>query len=273
MALAGVGLLLRARRKTSRIYVDRSTAQIRIGRRSRSLGPVAAFELAGMGEPFDDTADEAYRVHLVFGDGRRQLLLDGDDPAHVLMDLRRILAVWPLPVRSGWGLPKHAAPWSIEASTNRLGRGSPGFSVIGAPMASTGSALATGIGGALIAAIIALVLESRLSHGAEISRLSLVLPILGLTFLFLFAASLASARVRITKNHVLVIEQRTLSLTWRTTRIEASDVVAAYAVQPNSGHPAHLLLQTGTRLVAVRCSGDAARAVAARLLPEPKFNG
>jgi hypothetical protein len=104
-------LLVRGRPRAESLQVDLVAKTLVTSRSVHDLRNVRHVVLTGHRESSAQSARERYRVELVLADGQRELLLERHEPAGTLRDLSRVLAVWPLHVELGWGLPRGATPW------------------------------------------------------------------------------------------------------------------------------------------------------------------
>ncbi len=271
LAALAVLMLGSGRARQHWLIIDIEAGTLAHGARVTSLTHASTLRLGSTQRGPERAPYVPYRVELALGDGRRECLLEGSDPARVLRDLARVLGVWRVPVQRGWGLPKGARPWAYDADAATVQNALP-MDIRGRPSpAAPGGALATGIGGALVAFIIGLILVTRLRRGAPVDALSLILPGLSLALLLVLAIYLATARLRVvTDIEALSLEHRAFGLPWARFSVQHSALLGVFAVsshaEPES--PAHLLVQTRQGPFAFRCSRELAARIAAALQPQ-----
>jgi len=210
-----------------------------------------------------------YRAELVLADagGRRELLLERDEPAGVLSDLIRIREVLPLPVRAGWGLPADAAPWDparLEQSPPARGGAHIDARVLRHP-AQRSSAVTTLIGGVGTATAMGIMIGAQRERGLPVSSLSLSLAGATVVLILLIGAFIASDRLRIQGDDELCIERRALGVAWKRQLIQRSALRHAWTVGPDPTEPHHLLLQLDSGLIALPCVGEQARQLQSQL--------
>lgn len=227
-----------------------------------SLGSCSA-ELVGAKDQEAAQPGSMYRVELVLEDGRRELLLEHEDPADVVADLIRIREVLPLPVVSGWGLPQDAAPWEAPAPAADTAQGHVDLTVLRHP-AQRSSAITTLIGGVATATAMGIMIGAQAERGDPISRLSVVLAGATVVLILLIGAFIATDRIRIWGDTELRIERRALGIVWKRQLIPRAALRHAWAVGPDA-EPHHLLLQLDSGLLALRCVGEQARRLRSQL--------
>jgi hypothetical protein len=228
-----------------------------------ALERAQAFVLRAGGHSMDDdAARNRYRVDLLLDDGRSLSWLERSDPAGVLADLRSTLRYLPLPVRTGWGLPKGAEPWRPDQPAGE-GRAS-ALNVKGRPHQFELGAGICAVGGSLvIGTVITLSHGSRLQRGEEISVLSWVLSGTLFAIVSVIAAFLLSDRVRVTSDErTLVVERHALAMSLGKKAIPLSNVQGAYAVGPDPTTPLHVLLCQKDEISSIPLVGEPARRVA-----------
>jgi hypothetical protein len=228
-----------------------------------------AVQLVGARDEAPPYPGATYRAELVLpdADGRRELLLERDEPAGVLSDLIRIRAVLPLPVRGGWGLPADAAPWDTpkqEQSPPRRG-GAPIDALVRRHPAQRSSAVTTLIGGIGTATAMGIMIGAQRERGLPVSALSLTLAGATVVLIVLIGAFIASDRLRIQGDDELCIERRALGIAWKRQTIQRSALRHAWTVGPDPAEPHHLLLQLDSGLLALPCVGDQARKLQSQL--------
>lgn len=229
-----------------------------------ALERAQAFVLGAGGHSHEDDAPRnRYRVELLLDDGRSLPWLERSDPAGVLADLRSALRYLPLPVQSGWGLPKGAEPWRPDQPVTSEGRASV-LDVRGRPHQYELGAGICAVGGALvIGTVITLSHGSRLERGDEISMLSWALSGTLFAIVSVIAAFLLSDRVRVTSDErTLAVERRALGMSLGQRAIPLPNVQGAYAVGPDPATPLHVLVCQKDEISSIPLVGEAARVVA-----------
>jgi hypothetical protein len=228
-----------------------------------ALERAQAFVLTAGGQTMqDDAARSRYRVELLLDDGRSLPWLERSDPAPVLSDLRSALRYLPLPVRTGWGLPKGAEPWRPDQPAGK-GRALP-LTVRGRPHQFELGAGICAVGGSLvIGTVITLSHGARLQRGEEISVLSWVLSGTLFAIVSVIAAFLLSDRVRVKSDErTLAVERRALGMSLAERAIPLSNVQGAYAVGPDPATPLHVLVCQKDEISSIPLVGEPARMVA-----------
>jgi hypothetical protein len=270
LAALAVFMLGSGRARQLAIVVDLQAGTLTHGTRVTSLPRTSMLRLGSSQRGPERAPQVPYRVELSLGDGRRECLLERNEPAGVLRDLSRLLGVWPTPVQRGWGLPQDAQPWVHDDRAASL-EAAPAIDVRGRPSASAqGGALAAGVGGTLVAFIIGMILLARLRRGANVDALSLILPGLSLTLLMVLAAYLITARLRVVSDaHALSVERRAFGAPWARFRVNKSALLGVFAVSshPEPESPAHLLIQTRQGPFAFRCTRELAATIASAVQP------
>lgn len=223
------------------------------------LAEARALRLTGVAETEVSGADR-YRITLVLADGRLLTLVEEDDPARALEQLRRVRAPLPLPVEPGWGLPPGAKPWestSLEPATA-------GFDAVArAPVFRSQRDVANvAYGGAVVVGALQLwLLRGRLASGFT-TPLSWILPLLFVVAILVVAELLRTDRLELRLGPRCTLRRRALGVTWRETSHEPRDLLGAWCVGPGETGPTHLLLATRGGLSAHRCAGEPAVALA-----------
>lgn len=270
LAALAVFMLGSGRARQLSIVVDLEAGTLTHGTRVTSLPRTSTLRLGSSQRGPERAPHVPYRVELSLGDGRRECLLERNEPAAVLRDVSRLLSVWAIPVQRGWGLPQDAQPWVYDERAASI-ESAPAIDVRGRPSASAhGGALATGIGGTLIAFIIGMILAARVRRGADVDALSLILPGLSLTLLIVLAAYLTTARLRVvTEEDVLSVERRAFGLPWARFSVKRPALLGVFAVSshPEPESPAHLLIQTRQGPFAFRCTRELAATIAGAVQP------
>ncbi len=240
--------------------VERDGLEIPIGQ--------SAVQLVGARDEVTRYPGAMYQAVLLLPDGRRELLLERDDPAGVLSDLIRIRKELRLPVRAGWGLPTDAKPWE------RPGDNTPQPARAFAPIDMTAlrhpsqraSAVTTLIGGVGTATAMGIMMEAQHDRGLPVSGLSLALAGGTVALILLVGAFIATDRLRIRGDgDVLHFERRALGIVWKRHTFKRTALRHVWAVGPDPGVPRHLLLQLDNELLSVRCLGEQARQLRSQL--------
>jgi hypothetical protein len=206
-------------------------------------------------------ADSTYRV-LIEDRGQVRTLLDHDDPARALREVKRLHQELALPVRAGWGLSSTALS-EARTPANLLPT-----EVRGARWQAQGrTALAACLGSLFIFGVTVFTFDKV---STPIGGLSRTLPTLSALLIALVGLALLTLRlrVRITKTGVTV-DQTLLFFSHRTYEIEARSLFRADAVGASAAHPQHVVFHTAEGLRAVRLSGPSAQAVARAVVAEP----
>jgi hypothetical protein len=214
-----------------------------------------------------DGLDSSYRV--VVEDGARsELVLDHEDPARALRDLRRIAGELQLEVRPGWGLAAEDIALAEQLTPARLEP----VDVRGRRWQAQDRAALAAFAGSLFIVGITLFTYSRVS--APVSTLGHVLPIV--FALLIGAASLLlwtlRMRVRVTEQGLRL---DTVLFHWSLEegQILAQDILGARAVAAGAHGPQHVLVQTTSGPRSIPLAGPGATEVAraiTRAAPEPK---
>lgn len=239
--------------------LERDGREIRLGQCSVQLVGALDEETAYPGA--------MYRAVLVLPDGRRELLLERDEPAGVLSDLARVREVLPLPVRSGWGLPPDAAPWERPTKTAASSR----RAATRVDMATLrhrsqrSSAITTLIGGIGTATAMVIMMGAQRDRGLPVTGLGLALAAATVVLILLVGAFIATDRLHIHGDRELSVERRALGFVWKRQTIPRTALRHVWAVGPDPAEPRHLLLQLDSGLVALRCVGEQARELRAAL--------
>lgn len=263
---AALTLIFIGRRHTDQIVVALDRGTLEVGGRSTPLTRVRFVSLSSTGSTEEKAARSRYRAELVLEEAKRVVLLERADPAGVLLDLRRTLALWPLPVRTGWGLPDHAEPWksggqprALSTSDRHVEGGVPFVNERGAGMCILGGAIVVGV-------------AMGLMHGARVQRgdptglLSWVLSATAVAIMLGLAVFFLTDRVEARlEQGTLVIDRRAFGLRRTLSTLGAGEVFGVYAVGVDPDVPQHLLLDAGSALRAFPLAGEPARRFARAL--------
>lgn len=261
-----LALIFIGRRHTEQVVVALDRGTLEIEGKSVPLTRARFVSLSSTGSTEEKAARSRYRAELVLEEAKRIVLLERADPAGVLLDLRRTLALWPLPVRSGWGLPDHAEPWksgapprALESSQRQVEGGAPFVNERGAGVCILGGAVVVGV-------------AMGLMHGARVQRgdptgiLSWVLSATTLAIMLGLALFFLTDRIEARlEDGKLVIDRLAFGLRRRLSSLSASEVTGVYAVGVDPDVPQHLLLDAGSALRAFPLAGEPARRFARAL--------
>jgi hypothetical protein len=234
---------------------------------TRSFTDAPRWALEAYLEPLDRQGCR-YAAVLELG-AERWTLLQGSAPDRVLADLGQVLAVWPAPVSSGWGLPEHVRPWDFALSAARTfdERAEAAAQVIYGPRFGA----ATGLAGVLVlititvAADMVFLVSTGAASLSDVHPLSIALPsvmVFGLVCLTVWIASARSALV-IGRSVVLT----TASLLYNATRgsVRAEVVRGVHVVGAEGGGHRHLLIESDDGPLAMLVNAPDARGLAQRL--------
>jgi hypothetical protein len=198
----------------------------------------------------------------------RWTLLQGAAPDHVLSDLGRALALWPVPVASGWGLPEHVRPWAFAVAPMQAGneRGDAAHVVYGPRFGA-----ATGLAGVLVlitltvAADMVFLVSSGAAGLAAVHPFSIALPSLMVFGLVCLSVWIASARSALIVGRTVVLT--TTSLLYNAARgsVRAEVVRGVHVVGREGGRHRHLLIESDDGPLAMLVRAPDARGLAQRL--------
>jgi hypothetical protein len=205
-----------------------------------------------------DREPPRYRAELMFEDGRRAVILEGDEPAVVLAGAELARERLSLPLQLGWGLERSAdilAP-SSTARDNRA-PAPVGRATLAVYPAQQRVAYAT-FGGAVFIALSTLALALEPPRTARVlTGLSLILPaltvVIGVALGVVF--QMLEARLELRGG---TLERRYFlgGLRIGAPRTLCRNVTALHAVAPDGGPARHLLVRTRDGLDSV-FAGDA----------------
>jgi len=197
-------------------------------------------------------SDDPYAVHLHQG-GSHALLLEGDDPARVLADARRIAsAAGALLIGPEWLVERQGAP----AESNAPAASSEEGLLWPAQLRTSRTALFGGL-------FVLVVFVGSIRAESELSLLAATLPLLTVVLAFALAAVLGKMRICIHSGpDGLRAERRGLGAPRPLLSVPLKSLRAVHAV----GHPnypeRHLLVETDAGLVSLQCAETTARRVA-----------
>lgn len=254
-----------ARRRTSSVTIDLDARMVRSRFGTTPLDGARALSLVASDDT-DEAPRRRYRVQLELPAGPGIVLLEGGDPGRVLTDLRKVLELLPLPVVSGWSLPREAAPWRASPAsgpTAELRELS-----IEPDAAQRRGAVAVAFATAVTSVAMGLMHWSRLRRGDATSMLSASLTALTVTILVLIAIAVARYRLRLRRSgDDWWVEHRTLGMTWKRRALPGRQVTGAWAVAPGDAPPDHVVVTTEAGVFSLPCTPEEAPRVARALHP------
>lgn len=211
-----------------------------------------------------DGLDASYRVLLEAGPNS-ELLLDHDDPARALDELRRIRRELGLEVRPGWGLtldailhPEELGPAKLVPADVRSPRW----------QAQARTTLASCAGALFILAVTAYTFAKV---GVQSSLLGRFLPALFAVLVGLAGLLLLTLRLRVrVSERGLRVDSSMFYLSFKSYEVRAADIVRADAVSANGQGAQHVLLQTATGLRSIPLVGPAAAAISRAITATPR---
>jgi hypothetical protein len=211
-----------------------------------------------------DGLDSSYRVLLDSGT-HSELVLDHDDPARALDELRRLQRELGLEVRPGWGLSAEAIREPVLTAKAKLRA----VEVEGPRwQAQARTTLASAIGSMFVLAVTAYTFAKVLAPASTLSR---VLPVLFAVLIGLAAVLLLTLRVRVRVSERGVrVDTSMFYLSFEDYEVSADSVLRADAVSASRNGPQHVLLQTTNGVHAIPLVGAAAATLsrAIRVAPE-----
>lgn len=238
---------------------------VAMGRRTVQVPVSTAAELV-LALP-DEGDDTTYRVMLHDRD-HVQLLLEHDDPARALLEVRRIQEELGVAVRPGWGLSASALSHPEQSAPARL-----------VPVEVSGprwqgqarAALASCLGALFIVGVMVFTF-SRVAAAATL--LGQVLPLLFAMLLGLVGLLLLvmRSRVRVTAAG-LRFDTTVLSLEFKELELPAQALGRADAVGSRPDRPQHVVLHTAAGPRSIQLAGSAALLVARAIVAEPRRGG
>jgi hypothetical protein len=236
----GLGLIVRSWPRVVKLSVDTQARVVIDGAAQTAFTEAATYHLIPV-DPRTPGGRPVYGVALHPRDGEAQcLLVATTDPGQALADLTRMQAHLRLPVRGGWGLPA-GAPWVDTASGARPpGRDAVAEEHAGRRRAST----AMLIGSVAISLGVARTIHERITLGQYPEALSIVLPALGVTVMFVLACALAISESTLRLGGELVSEKRLFGFSLGRKTLQRGAIRGAYLVSPDGGAPRHLLIDT-----------------------------
>jgi hypothetical protein len=261
LLLFGVGLVRIASRPRRRATIHLETRALEISGGPVPLDAEPRLRLTGhIGDV--ERLKPAYCVDLVQG-GESWQLLEDPDPAHVLEDVRGVLARFPIPVEAGWGLPS----WAVAARGDDDAAG-----VTVSPARSSGELFGDGYGynhraagwtvagtGTVIGLMMARSVITRVSEGQPANAVSYALPVIVVLAILVMAAVILTSRASLRViGGQLVWQRSVLGIPLRRVPIPADGLRFMMPVGPVPGHSLHVLLDRGDTLLSLPCpAGDA----------------
>ncbi|MCA9592642.1 MAG: hypothetical protein KC776_05000 [Myxococcales bacterium] len=252
-------------RRAERLIVDLAQGVVRTRRGDLPLSGARELVLTNTTE-VDEAPRRRYRIELLFASGAHLRLLEGSDPARVLSDLRKVLGVLELPVRTGWGLPPGATPWR-DGEAPAAAATAPAFVAEARPYESQGRTAATVFGGTVVIAVaMGIMMTARLRRGEAISALSASLAAVTLLILLVVGVVVLGLRTRVRwGDGTLDIERTVFGHAFGRERVVVEKLRGVHAVSPGTEMLEHVLLDAGDDLYAVACAGGGGSELAAAL--------
>jgi hypothetical protein len=207
--------------------------------------------------------DSAYRVLLADGD-HVQTVLEHEDPARALVELRQLRDELRLPVRPGWGLSASALRHADDGGAATL---SPADVSGQRWQAQRRTALASCLGSLFILGV---TVFTFVRVNAPATTLGQVLPILFAVLLALVGLSLFVLRVRVRVSaRGLRVDTTLLYLTFEGFELPAREIGRADAVGARADRPQHVLIHTSGGPRAIPLVGAAAHVIARAIATPP----
>lgn len=269
LLLAGLTLVVRSRPRKARATLDLTEGSFVEPSGRHDLSGARGYRLSGSGLPSDPEPRQLYRVELELPGARMLVLLEHHDPARVVADLRKLHALFPLPVRLGWGLPQGATPWRgagpRRTSAPPLAQ-TPRLRLSAAPYpAQRLSAVAIIIGVAGIAVLTGIWFAARFERGEPVAALSVVLHVITLTVLLVLALALLGDRCHFELGQRLTIDRRLFGIRRRRIELLTQSIRGVYAVSPHGTEAHHILIDSESGVFSAPCAGAPAHALARAL--------
>jgi hypothetical protein len=204
-----------------------------------------------------------YRAELVFDDGARVVILEGDEPARVLAGAELVSERLALPLSLAWGLER-LSPTELLPSSRASGKGSDPAkrATLAVYPAQQRVAYAT-FGGAIFIALVTVALALEPPRAARtLTSLSLILPaitvVIGLVLGIVFQTLEARLELR---DGVLARRYCLAGVRFGKPRELCRNVTALFAVAPDGGPTRHLLVRTEQGLESVFAGNSSAVAL------------
>lgn len=221
-----------------------------------ALEDIQTLELGGSTQNPDEVPIIRYEVVLKARAGRELVLLSSKDPALVTRDLGKLLEVCPLPLRSGWGLPKDATPWTpVDRDDDRERPGaSPREIVLERHDPPLPGGITILIGGLGVGLMWGIDIYRRAQTGLPLSVLSIALAVFFSLLLTLLGLALISNRLVLrTGPHGLILEARTLGVRLQRFRVPNAELARVHVVSPDGEEAWHVLLETTQGALSLPC--------------------
>ena len=197
----------------------------------------AALELGGAREDWANSTP-VYRLDAVASDGERTTLLEGPDPARVLVQAREVAQVSGLPLGGTWGAAKSPAVRSRASLPDAMVKGTVGVSQRSAGWTSLGSTI-------FVLLFFLMLVETRLDRGLSSLPLSLILPLPAVVWGFGISLWLLGLRasVALVPRVGLVYSRSCWGRPIGAETLREEELLGVEAVAPDGGEPLHLLVQ------------------------------
>jgi len=188
------------------------------------------------------------------------------------------LAAFAVPVQSGWGLPESAlralldprqAARPVSSNTDTPQTAGQQRDLEAPPVepsARRSAMTALLVAGVMLSGLFAFFLRSSSHADRPMHALSLILPVSTSLLVIGLGLFVATRRIRVSYDGELCIETRALGFVLRRLRVPKTALLGAWAVSPDSGPALHVLIATTSGPLAIRCSAQTARELAADLM-------
>ncbi len=243
---------------TAVLLLGLSLALVLAGRRRERRVPLPRGSLLAW--EAGQSADDAYRV-VMNGRGHRIVLLEHEDPAVVLGDVRRLTAELECSLVGAEGLAAATGHAPVRARH--------AFRVVAPVWLGQQRVVQALLGGSVFVAVV--FLAALRAHQSDASWASRLMPCSGLLFMLLVAFWLLSLRTHLVFGPKgLRVEKRAFGRSWGVWELPASQITNVRAIG-HTGHPVgHLLFETEAGCLSVRmASGSAHRVTSAFEATEP----
>lgn len=258
LVLAGIGggLIALSWPRRRRLVLNLRERQLEGAGNPIALEDIQTLELGGSTQNPDEVPIIGYEVRLKARARRELVLLSGKDPAPIVRDLTRLLEVCPLPLRSGWGLPKGAEPWVVQeyAADSQRPSVSPREIQIERHDPPLPGGITVLIGGVGVGVMWGIDIYRRSQTGLPLSVLSVALAVFFTCVLTLLGTALISNRLVLRMGpEGLILEARTLGIRFQRFRIPPATLRRVHAVSPDGEDAWHLLLETSEGPFSIPC--------------------
>lgn len=273
LATAALALFRWGWPRRQRVGVLPGSRQLLVGGAALPFAGAPRWTLELLPEPLERQGCR-YAAVLSLGD-ERWTLLQGTAPERVLTDLARVLAVWPVPVAGGWGLPEHVRPWDFEPDRTPRSRSVPSAREPSAVETQVfrgprfGSAF--GLAGVLVlitvtvAADMVFLVSSGAASLAEVHPLSIALPSIMVFGLVCLTVWICSARSAVSVGRQVVLSTTSLLFNRCRGSVRAEAVRGVHVIGAEQSGHRHLLIASDDGPLALLVRADDARALAQRL--------